>query len=220
MRRRRVDVAGRVADVGGGGQDASSAPPAFRPVNGAILMPGSAEIPSMHMVPGPPIWVSTATRFPRGSAAWKTLSPFRRTPRRRGRASAGTVGRPRRRSHRRRRLLRYGKARQSTPIRFGRFSGPRPASPTATSPAASKKPRGSDEAFQINSDDPRGVVVLEEPEQLGHLHIGHVADGDVFVQADAAGGAGRNQERVAEGAALGEDADSAARVGCRCRSWC
>ena len=69
------------------------------------------------------------------------------------------------------------------------------------------------EAFQIDCDDPRGLVVLEEGEQLGHLHIGHVADGDVFVQAQAAGGAGRNQERVAEGAALGEDAHSAARVG-------
>ena len=33
----------------------------------AILMPGSAEISSMHMVPGPPMWVSTAKRFPVGT---------------------------------------------------------------------------------------------------------------------------------------------------------
>ena len=56
-------------------------------------------------------------------------------------------------------------------------------------------------------------VVFQETEQFGHLHVGHVAHGDVFVEADAAGGAGGEQEGIAESAALREHADAAVRIG-------
>ena len=42
------------------------------------------------------------------------------------------------------------------------------------------------QTFEIDADDARRLVVLQEGEQLGHLNVGHVAHGDIFVQAHPA----------------------------------
>ena len=67
MRRRRVDVAARVADVGGGRQDAFQR----RRVGGERrhLDAGERGNPVDAHRPGPPMWVSTATRPPAGTGS-------------------------------------------------------------------------------------------------------------------------------------------------------
>ena len=76
-----------------------------------------------------------------------------------------------------------------------------------------KKAARIGQTFEIDADDAGRLIVLQETEQLGHLNVGHVAHGDIFVQAHPAARARGKQKRIAEGAALREHADAAARIG-------
>jgi len=56
----------------------------------------------------------------------------------------------------------------------------------AASQAAWKKAARVGQTFEIDADDARRLVVLQEGEQFGHLNVGHIAHGDIFVQAHPA----------------------------------